>query len=161
MRLGSENGRCFLLLVNGVLHDRNDVTRRDNCPDRLIGKDIIPRQRVHLGHDADRTLDRHGTQQAEQHHRPQRIGKYLRRALQTQSRKQNDRNHKTGGTAHIENFQKNQIKHRTSHLRISAIMRSSAAISSSDNFFFRLKAARKAGSDPEKDSSTNCSLCAA
>ena len=107
---------------------------------------------------------RHRAQQPEQHYRPQSVGKNLGRPPQCQTDQQYQQNHHAGRQAHVQNHGKQlpgQILQHSFHLLFSSISRCNSLISSSDSRFRAVKAARKAGSEPEKVSSTNCSLCTA
>ena len=136
--------------LDGLRHIFNAADQRAGLPGRGVQQRKERRRR----------RQRHRTQQPEQHHGPKGIGNGPGRFPEEQPQRQHRRNDNAGRQAHIEQGGKQGLQHQA-HLRMPSMMALSSSISRSESRFRELKAARKAGSDPSKVSSTNCSLCMA
>ena len=111
-----------------------------------------------VGDQGKRRHQGHRAQQPEQHHQPQGIGNDLRGFFQHQPHGHHREDHQGTGEAHVEHRRKNRFHGSSLMDWIRAWI---SWISESDSFFREPKAARKAGREPSKVSSTNCSDCRA
>ena len=74
---------------------------RRNVFHRAGQRSALLRGRAQRAHQRYRRRNGHRTQQPEQHHRPQRVGKDLRRPPQQQARQQHREDHGAGRQAHV------------------------------------------------------------
>lgn len=79
--------------------------------DGACGQGVGRGHRLDLRHHRNRRLDGHRAQQAKEDHRPQGIGKDLRRPLQQQPGQQDHEDDDAGYSGHIQHTHKNGVQH--------------------------------------------------
>ena len=153
--------------AGGRSHRRSERRRRRHVSRREAGDGLhivhrryAPRSAHHrraaqVQH-RERRAYGHRAEQPEQHHAPQRIGAPARRAFERQPGQHHHQYDRARRQAHVHRNQEG-IRH-IAHPLILSIRSCSSSISFFESFLREVKAARKAGSEPSKVSSTKCSL---
>ena len=130
---------------------------RGEIGDGAHGLPRLHRRRLRPGKERRRRRQGHRTHKPNEHNAPERIGDDLGRLLEWQAQQQKKQYDHAGREAHIENLRKD-AGHGFSSPLMPSIMVCSAAISSEESRFREENAAKKAGREPWKVSSTNSSL---
>ena len=124
------DGDALVVTASQVVVDR-DVDRGDagfnaeGVPHRRAGRDGGG-----AGDDARRTLKGEGAEQPEQRHRPEQVGKGLRRFFQAETHRENQQDDQPGSHAHVQKGEKNCIKFHEYHSLYSSMSFFSASTSS-------------------------------